>query len=71
MIKANSIKINNLTFPLIDQSPFGNRKIVESIFYEDFETLKGWILSGEFDLDTLIQVLLIREIKFLAPIYLD
>lgn len=50
-IPANGIDINTNLFPAEDQSPFGNRVIFESIFYDDFETNKGWILTGEWERD--------------------
>ncbi|MBS3806239.1 MAG: T9SS type A sorting domain-containing protein [Bacteroidales bacterium] len=48
-IKANAIKINNDTYPLINKSPLGERKIFESIFYDNFENDKNWALTGEFE----------------------
>lgn len=36
-------------FPEEDQNPMGHRVIYHSIFYDDFDTDKGWILSGEFE----------------------
>jgi hypothetical protein len=50
-IPANGMGINTTLFPAEDQSPFGNREIFESIFYDDFDTDKGWILTGEWERD--------------------
>ena len=50
-ILADNIKINNYTYPLVQKSPLGNRSIVESIFFDDFENDKGWALTGEFEWD--------------------
>lgn len=48
-VPENGIKISNNYFPLIDQSPAGNRTIAESIFYDDFENGMSWTLTGEFE----------------------
>jgi len=48
-IPENGIKINNYYYPFIDQSPEGERLIVESIFHDDFETDKGWTRTLEFE----------------------
>ena len=44
----NSVKISGKYFPSSVQSPSGLRKIVNSAFYDEFETDKGWILTGDF-----------------------
>lgn len=41
-----------ILFPATETSPLGDRLIQESIFYDDFETLKGWILSGDFQIQS-------------------
>jgi hypothetical protein len=51
-ILANSITINGKNYPSIDHSPVGKRTINESVFYDDFETDKGWVLVPEFEIDT-------------------
>ncbi len=48
-IKANHIKINNSYYPIIDKSPEGERTLFESIFFDDFESDKGWEFTGEFE----------------------
>ncbi|OFY66279.1 MAG: hypothetical protein A2Y71_13705 [Bacteroidetes bacterium RBG_13_42_15] len=52
MINANSININGSTYPTSAISPSGQNTIEESVFYDDFETLKGWTLdpSGDFEI---------------------
>jgi hypothetical protein len=47
-IEANSIKVNNALFPLSELSPSGYRLINESIFFDDFESDKGWSIVEEF-----------------------
>lgn len=49
MIPAGGIIIGEETVPLEAQSPFGYREIYETIFYDDFETNKGWTLAGEWE----------------------
>lgn len=51
-IEQNSIKVNNAYFPLSDINPNGYRVINESIFFDDYETDKGWAFTGEFERDT-------------------
>ncbi|MBI5218266.1 MAG: choice-of-anchor J domain-containing protein [Bacteroidia bacterium] len=48
-IQANKIDIAGSLYPATDQSPAGNRIIIETIFQDDFETDKGWVLTGEFE----------------------
>jgi len=40
-----------LYVPDTEQSPDGSRSIVENIFYDFFDTDKGWSLEGEFEID--------------------
>jgi len=47
-ILSNNIKINSVYYPSVIKSPVGSRSIIEAIFYDDFETNKEWVLSGEF-----------------------
>ncbi|OFX84237.1 MAG: hypothetical protein A2W99_00485 [Bacteroidetes bacterium GWF2_33_16] len=48
MIMKESIKINNAVYPAVDVSPAGNRIIYEALIFDDFESEKGWVLTGEF-----------------------
>lgn len=48
-VPEDGIKINNYYYPFSDKSPEGERKIVESIFSDDFETDKGWTRTPEFE----------------------
>ncbi len=48
-INANDIILDSGTYPAIAQSPPGSRKIKQAIFFDNFETIKGWDLSvGDF-----------------------
>ncbi|MBW6478441.1 MAG: T9SS type A sorting domain-containing protein [Bacteroidales bacterium] len=50
-IPAGGITVNG-DFELLDnQNPPGEREIYQTIFYDDFDTDKGWILTGEFERD--------------------
>ena len=49
MVEKESVLINDTLYPVADQSPEGNRSIFESIFTDDFETNKSWVLTGEFE----------------------
>lgn len=44
MIEAYSIKAGTGLYPLSNLSPEGNRIIYESLFFDDFETDKGWTM---------------------------
>ncbi len=48
-IPENGMKINGYYYPVIDKSPDGERIIVESIFFDDFETDKSWVFTPEFE----------------------
>ncbi len=48
LIRESAIKINNSYYPFLDQSPNGSREIYETVFFDDFETDKGWRLKGDF-----------------------
>lgn len=50
-IPAGGIKVNDGFELTEDQNPPGEREIYETIFYDDFDTDKGWILTGEFERD--------------------
>ena len=47
-LPALGITVNGQTYPAQEQSPAGNRRIYETIFYDDFEQNKGWTLTGEW-----------------------
>jgi hypothetical protein len=48
-IPAGGIVINEQNLPETIHTPFGERTIFESIFYDDFDSDKGWILTGEWE----------------------
>ncbi len=48
-IEADKMDINGTTYPAVEASPSGNRTIYEAVFYDDFVTDKGWVLSGDFE----------------------
>jgi hypothetical protein len=49
---ANSIRINNQLFFTGEESPEGSRTVLRTLYFDDFETDRGWILSGEFEYGT-------------------
>lgn len=49
MLQAGSININGSTYPQVAASPAGNRLIQKAVFYDDFSSDKGWILTGDFE----------------------
>ncbi len=49
-IPTDGINIDNTYyFPEADSAPDGYATVVESVFYDDFETDKGWTLTGEWE----------------------
>lgn len=50
-IDANAITVNGQTYPAAIADPAGARPIYQKIFIDDFETDKGWQLSGDFERD--------------------
>ena len=54
-IPANGIFVSGgggFTVPTANQNPPGWREIFKTIFHDDFETSKGWTLTGEWEIDT-------------------
>lgn len=51
-ISANDIVTSGGNFPSTSQAPTGHRIIKQTIFWDDFETDKGWGLRGDFERDT-------------------
>ncbi len=51
-VLQNQINVNNTLLPAADINPLGNRTIEESLFYDDFETNKGWSLDPDFEIGT-------------------
>jgi hypothetical protein len=47
--EANSININGQNYFSTEQSPEGKRSVLQSIYYDDFDTDLKWTLSGEFE----------------------
>jgi hypothetical protein len=50
-IESKAIRVNDTTFPGNTIKPEGDRTILEAILYDDFNTDKGWTLTGEFERD--------------------
>jgi hypothetical protein len=50
-VEKDAIQIGNSTYPSKTIHPNGDRTIIESIFYDAFNTDKGWTLTGEFERD--------------------
>jgi hypothetical protein len=51
-IFANEINIGGNTFPATNSFPAGEKIILQTIYYDDFEINSGWTLSGEFEIST-------------------
>jgi len=47
-LPIGGITINAQTHPLQEQNPVGSRAIAQTIFFDNFESDKGWNLSGEW-----------------------
>lgn len=48
---ANSILANDTLYPAAGISPVGNRTIYTTQYFEDFEGIHNWNLTGEFEVD--------------------
>lgn len=48
---ANSIFANDTLYPEVGVSPVGNRTIYTTQYFEDFEGIHNWDLTGEFEVD--------------------
>ena len=51
MVEANSIYVSGISYPSTGLSPTGNNTIEESVFYDNFDTDKGWSLDDDFERD--------------------
>jgi hypothetical protein len=49
MVEKNNINVNDSLFPKTDISPAGVNTIEESVFFDDFETNKGWTITPDFE----------------------
>ncbi|HSV89016.1 MAG TPA: choice-of-anchor J domain-containing protein, partial [Bacteroidales bacterium] len=47
-LPVGGISINGQSFPAQEQNPAGNRLIIRTIFLDEFESERGWNLSGEW-----------------------
>jgi hypothetical protein len=52
MVAANGIMANDTLYPEIDESPVGQRIIYETLYFENFEGVHNWDLTGEFEVAT-------------------
>jgi hypothetical protein len=51
MLDANRVYISGNSYPASSVSPSGTNTIEQSVFYDDFETDKGWALQNDFERD--------------------
>ncbi len=51
-IAANGILANDTLYPSVEEDPYGDRTIYETLDFEDFEGVHGWSLTGEFEVNT-------------------
>lgn len=51
-IEANALRVNGFNYPSVELDPSGSRILVKSIFYDGFEAPTGWILTGDFQMDS-------------------
>lgn len=52
MIPVGGILANDTLYPATDQSPEGSRIIYGTQYFEDFEGVHNWTMSGEFEVNT-------------------
>ncbi|MBN2213827.1 MAG: T9SS type A sorting domain-containing protein [Bacteroidales bacterium] len=51
MVESNSVYISGSSYPGNSLSPAGSNTIEESVFYDNFDTDKGWSLDNDFERD--------------------
>jgi len=51
ILDASSVHISSNSYPAASISPAGANTVEQSIFYDDFETDKGWTLQNDFERD--------------------
>lgn len=49
-IAANGISVNGAAFNAAAINSTGIRTIKQNLFFDDFETIKGWVLTGDFEI---------------------
>ena len=52
MVAAHDILANDTLYPAVNQSPDGYKIIYETQYFEDFEGIHNWTLSGEFEVNS-------------------
>jgi len=50
-LEKNDIKFNNKPYPSNDIIQDTSYKVEESVFFDDFEENKGWVLQGDFEIN--------------------
>ncbi len=51
MVETNNVYISGSSYPSANLSPSGKNTIEESVFYDNFDTDKGWSLDNDFERD--------------------
>jgi hypothetical protein len=51
-LMQNSISISDTLLPISEVNPTGDYRIEESVFIDNFETIKGWDLDYDFEIGT-------------------
>lgn len=51
-VAANSIFANDTLYPSVEQSPEGQKIVYSTQYYENFEAVHNWTLTGEFEVNT-------------------
>lgn len=52
MVASGDLMANDTLYPAFDESPFGQRLIYETLYFENFEGTHNWALTGEFEVAT-------------------
>lgn len=50
-LQSSGIQTSTGSFPSVVTNPAGTRNIVQAVFIDDFESLTGWDIDGEFEID--------------------
>ena len=50
-VAPNSISANDTLYPAVEKSPVGSRIIYQTQYFENFEGIHNWALTGEFEVN--------------------
>lgn len=51
MVESDAVSVSDTLLPITGINPAGTNRIEESVFFDNFETIKGWTIDDDFEID--------------------